>query len=334
MTTRRVRPSQRDVAQRAGVSRTTVSFVINDVEDANIPAETRQRVWDAVRELGFRPNEMARNLRSSTSNVLGLVTNEIATTPYAVAIIKGAQDAAHARGKTLLIIDVEGEAAATDEALSAMSRWQVEGLLYATDYHRAAPPVVAEPDTPVVLVDCFDPEGELPSIVPDERQGSRLATDTLLAAGHHRIGFINGPDGFAASAERLDGHMGALADAGIEANDDLVRTGDWWQESGARHTADLLDLPEPPTALFCANDWMAMGAYDVIRERGLRIPQDIAVIGFDNRVEIAAHMRPALTTIALPYSEMGKRAVEHLLGTDPVQGIERLTCPLVRRSSV
>lgn len=330
------RPSQQDVADRAGVSRTTVSFVMNNVAHANIPEETRQRVWRAVDELGFRPNELARSLRSTVSNVIGLVTTEIATTPYAVGIIKGAQQVAFAHGKTLLIVDTEPTDSALEDAMAKLSRWQVEGVIYATEYHREVGPVDWIGETPAVLVDCFTADGSITSVVPDERQGGRRATETLIAAGHRRIGMINGPEGLPASVGRLDGFRDAHESAELTVDERLVRTGDWWQESGARHAADLLDLADPPTALFCANDWMAMGAYDVIKERGLRIPDDVAVIGFDNREEIAAHMRPRLTTIALPYYEMGHWAVEHLL--DEEHGYETehrlLDCPLVRRDSV
>jgi LacI family transcriptional regulator len=115
----------------------------------------------------------------------------------------------------------------------------------------------------------------------------------------------------------------------------LIRTGDWWQESGARHAADLLAAAGPPTALFCANDWMAMGAYDLVKERRLRIPEDVAIVGFDNREEIAAHMRPGLTTVALPYYDLGRRGIELLIaGALPGAEPERLPCPLIRRGSV
>lgn len=333
MTGRR-RPSQRDVAARAGVSRTTVSFVLNDVPDVAIPAATRARILAAAAELGFRPNELARSLRSSRSTVLGLITSEIATTPYAVAIIKGAQQAAAAHGRTLLIVDTDGSAGPTAEALSAMVRWRAEGLIFATDYHREVRLPDDPGDIPIVLVNCFAGPGDAPAVVPDERQGGRLATRTLLDAGHRRIALINGPDGFPASAGRLRGYLDAHAEAGAPVPPGLIRTGDWWQESGARHTADLLGSADPPTALFCANDWMAMGAYDVVKERRLRIPEDVAIVGFDNREEIAAHMRPGLTTVALPYYEMGRRGVELALADPPpAPGIELLPCPLVPRGS-
>lgn len=336
------RPRQSDVAELAGVSRTTVSFVLNGVENIAIPEETRQRVLDAAAELGFRPNAMARSLRGGRSNVLGLVTSDIVTTPYSVEIVKGAQDQAHAKGQTLLIIDTGGSDNAGEEAVERLLEWRVDGMIFATEYHRpyAMPPAAMQ--SPAVLVNCFldhqaDNGQPMPTILPDEVQGGRVATQALIDAGHRRIGFINGPaEYFPASVGRLDGYRDTLESAGIRFDPELVRTGNWWQESGLRHTADLLGLADPPTAIFCGNDWMAMGAYDAIREAGLRIPDDVAVVGFDNRVEIADHMRPGLSTVALPYYQMGSRAVEVLLDQrlSAAAETELVTCPLVRRSSV
>jgi LacI family transcriptional regulator len=336
------RPRQRDVAELAGVSRTTVSLVLNDVEGVTIPEETRQRVWDAAAQLGFQPDALARSLRGAHSNIVGLVTSQIATTPYAVAIIKGAQDAAFQRGQTLLVIDTEGEQAAAADAVARLRQWRADGLILAADYHRRVdlPPGLG--DLPVVLVDCFadvsesgtDDRAPLPTVLPDEVQGGRLATQTFLDAGHRRIGFINGPDEFPASTGRLEGYRAALADAGVAFDEDLVRQGDWWQESASKATAELMGLDDPPTAIFCGNDWMAMGAYDSLRERGLAIPGDVSVIGFDNRVEIADHMRPRLTTVALPYRAMGSEAVAMLLdGERPTEPV-LLECPLVSRDSI
>jgi LacI family transcriptional regulator len=335
------RPLQKDVAELAGVSRTTVSFVLNGVENIAIPDDTRQRVLDAAAKLGFRPNAMARGLRGGWSNVLGLVTSDIVTTPYAVEIVKGAQDAAFARGFALLIHDTGGPQTPADETVERLLEWNVDGLIFATEYHRPyrLPTGTAHP--PTVLVNCFlDPALNVsprPTILPDEVQGGLVATQALLDAGHTRVAFINGPtEYFPACIGRLAGYRQALERANIGFDPDLVRAGDWWQESAAQHTFDLLALPEPPTAIFCGNDWMAMGAYDTIREAGLRIPDDIAVIGFDNRVEIADHMRPRLTTVALPYSRMGARAVEILLDPQLLAAAktELIPCPLIRRSSV
>ena len=334
------RPSMKDVAQLAGVSRTTASYVINDAPDASkVLPETKARVWAAVEELGYRPNAMAQRLRSNRSNVLGFITDDIATTPFAVDIVKGAQDAALAHNKLLLVMDTERNPTVEKMVFEMMTEWQVEGIAFATSHHRVINPVVDFHSIPSVLVDCRTEDRSLASIVPDEIQGGRVATETLLKKGHQRIGFINGSIDFPASVGRLAGYKQALAGQGVPFDESLVRYGDWWQESGHHHTRELMQLADPPTAIFCGNDWMAMGAYDALKELGLSIPNDVAVIGFDNREVIAAHMRPPLTTIALPYYEMGRWAVEYLIeqaaeeqAVEPVQ--TTLECPLVERSSV
>lgn len=338
----RRRPLQKDVATRAGVSRTTVSFVLNGVPNIAITDETRQRVHEAALELGFRPNAMARSLRGGRSNVLGLLTSDIVTTPYAVEIIKGAQDAAIEHGQTLLIVDTAGSPSEGEEEVERLAEWRIDGLIFATEYHRVCRLPAAATQLPTVLVNCFvEPYLKAgrarPTIIPDEVTGAAAATQALVDAGHQRIGFINGPPDYAPAHDgRLAGYRETLEAAGLPYDPQLVRNGDWWQESGAEHTAALLAGDDPPTALFCGNDWMAMGAYDAIKEAGLRIPSDIAVVGYDNRVEIADHMRPNLTTVGLPYRAMGRRAVEVLLDPEllAAAATELIPCPLVTRASV
>jgi LacI family transcriptional regulator len=332
------RASMADVARLAGFSRTTVSLVLNEVPHVTFPEETRKRIWAAVEQLGYRPNAMARGLRSTHSHTLGLITDNIATTPYAVDIIRGAQSAALAHKKMLLVFDTEGNDEVEQKGFDMLQGWGIEGLIYATNYHRAVEPPIDLHSLPAVLVDCFVPDRSLPSVVPDEAQGGHTATEVLLKAGHKRIAFVNGIPDWPASIGRLEGYRRALAEYGVECDESLVLAGDWMQESCYEATHTLFSRPEPPTALFCANDWMAMGAYDALKERGLTIPEQVAVVGFDNREVIAAHMRPPLTTVALPYFEMGYWAVEYLLGasTDgqsrqPVQHV--VPCPLVLRSS-
>lgn len=334
------RPSMKDVAELAGVSRTTASYVINNAPDADsIPPETQARVRAAVEKLGYRPNAIAQRLRSNKSNVLGFITDDIATTPFAVDIVKGAQDAALAHNKMLLVMDTERNSRVEQTVFEMMTEWRVEGIAFATSHHRVIKPVVDFHATPSVLVDCYTDDRSLPSIVPNEVQGGRIATETLLKKGHRRIGFINGSMDFPASAGRLEGYKQALTAFGVPFIEALVRVGDWWQESGYTQTQKLMQQPNPPTAIFCGNDWMAMGAYDALKELGLSIPTDVAVIGFDNREVIAAHMRPPLTTIALPYYDMGKWGVEYLIAhgseeqsPEPIQAT--LECPLVERESV
>jgi LacI family transcriptional regulator len=326
-----------EVAQRAGVSRTTVSFVLNDRPDVAIPPETRRRVLDAVAELGYRPNAGARALAARRSDSYGLVT-EIVTAPFAVEVIKGAQDRAHEQGKFLLITSSESEAAAEAEAIERLLEQRVEGLLYATTWHRGVhvPPIVHE--VPTVLVNCFDADDVLPSVVPDEVSGGYHATRRLLDAGHTRVGLITLDPAIPASIGRRDGYEKALAESGIPVDLSLVVPGDATADGGYAAASELLDLDTAPTAIFCGNDRMAMGAYDAIKERGLSIPGDVAVVGFDNQELIAAYLRPRLTTVALPFQEMGARGVDMLAALTTGQPTSTrkvlVDCPLLERSSV
>lgn len=344
--TRRRGVTMSDVAKHAGVSRTAVSFVLSNRENASISEETRNRINDAVHELGYRPNAGARALASRRSDWYGIVT-EIVTAPFAVDIIKGAQDQAWLDRRFLLIApsdqaDAQGpNQGLEDAAIEKLLEQRVEGLLYAATYHRGVhvPPSAGE--VPTVLINCFDADGKLPSIVPDERAGGRAAVGRLLKAGHRRIGVINLDPDIPAAVGRLEGAREALAEAGLELDPQLVVSGHATADGGYEAAGQILDMDPKdgrPTALFCLNDRMAMGAYDAIKERGLTIPGDIAVIGFDNQELIAAYLRPKLTTVALPFEEMGAlgvRTLAALTAGQPIIADQQLVdCPLLERSSV
>ncbi|HEX5691762.1 MAG TPA: LacI family DNA-binding transcriptional regulator, partial [Roseiflexaceae bacterium] len=317
---------------------TTVSFVVNNVANANIPQETRDRVWAAVEELGWRPNALARGLRLQQSQMVGLISDEIVTSPHAGKIIQGAQDAAWASTKMLLVINTANNLDIERAALDMMLERQVEGLIYATMYHREVTPPPALAHVPSVLLNCYSADGRISSVVPDERQGGRTATETLLRHGHRRIGLINEIGPLPAMFGRLEGYKQALAAAGIAFDPALVRSGVVVAEEGYRCARELMQLPERPTALFCYNDSMAMGAYDAIRELGLAIPDDIAIVGFDNLELIAAQLRPTLTTVELPHYAMGQWAVQYLLNHADVDAHNpihhAIPCRLIERASV
>ena len=187
-------PSLYDVGRVAGVSQTTVSFIVNNVPNVNIPQETRDRVWAAVEELGWRPNAMARGLSLQRSHTIGLISDEIVTSSHAGKIIQGAQDAAWAQNKMLLVINTGSNLDIERVAVEVMLERQVEGLIYATMYHRSVTLPAALRQVPTVLLDCYVEDRSLPSVVPDEVQGGRTATQALLQKGHRRIGFINNVD--------------------------------------------------------------------------------------------------------------------------------------------
>lgn len=326
--------TMRDVAKAAGVSVSTVSHVVNDKKGARIGQDARDRVRQAIQDLGYRPNAMAKNLVKGGSRFLGLVADAIASTPFAGQIIHGAQDEAWRHGYVLLVANTEGNDDAEAEAIAMMLEHKVRGILYSTWYHRevAMPVGLAEADS--VLVNCFSAQGDVPAVVPDEVAGGREATRMLLAEGHRRVGLINTTTASPAHDGRLLGYRQALAEAGIAFDPDLVLDAHPDQEGGYESVGRLLD--QRVTGVFCHNDRVAMGLYDGLREKGARVPEDIAVVGFDNQEVIAAHLRPPLSTVALPHYDLGRVGVRVLLGLDLPAADGRVTvaCPPVRRASV
>ena len=332
------RPSMKDVAELAGVSRTTVSFVLNDVPNSNIPKATQDRVWAAVAELGYRPNALARGLRSQQSHTIGFISDVVATTPHATTMIQGAQDLAWEHKKLLLLVNVGDRQDMKIAAANMMLERQVEGIIYATMYHREAHPPEIVKEVPTVMLDCFVADRSLPSVVPDEVLGAYIAVSTLIEKGHKRIGYLQNSDGVVAAHMRLAGYKQALDENNIPFDDKLVTA------VSDRHGYDgamiLLRRSDRPTAIFCFNDRMAMSAYDAIRNLNFRIPDDVAVIGFDNQELIAPGLYPALTTMELPHYKMGEWAVGQLLRLIDNPGDlsdsatqHKMVCPLICRES-
>jgi LacI family transcriptional regulator len=334
-----------DVANEAGVSITTVSHALNNTSGARVSDATRERVAAAAARLGYAPNKLAQGLRLNRTQVLALLSDEIATTPYAGRIILGAQEAASARGWVVLLLNTGGDRGLEDRAINAIFQYQIDGVLYATMYHRQ----VVVPDglsgLPVVLLDASSADAKYPSVVPDEIGGGRDAVRELIAAGHRRIGFVTNVDDIPATHGRLTGYRQALAEAGIAVVPDLVIVEQSDTPGGYRATLQLLRRPDPPTGVFCFNDRMAMGAYRAAHELGFRIPDDLSVVGFDNQELIAEELFPGLTTVALPHYEMGAWAVQTMIelldrdGAPAGPGRDApahaaMPCPVYRRDSV
>ena len=325
----------RDIAQRAGVGLGTVSRVLNN--HPNVSMATRQSVQEAIAELGYRRRAAAKALRTRKSMAIGFITDFIAVTPFAGNVICGAQDVAWQRDHLLLVVNTNADSILEESASENMLEREVEGIIYATMWHRE----VTLPDNirevPVVLVNCFVADRSLPSIVPDEKRGGYEATERLIRNGHRRIGFINHNVDIPAQVLRWDGYRTALDASGIGYADELVVLRRSEPSGGYEAMRQLLQLPQPPTAVFCFNDRMAMGAYDAIKECGLKVREDIAVIGFDNQELLAANLHPGLTSMELPHYHMGRWAAEYLLGN--LQDEEEapqimLECPLIERQSI
>jgi LacI family transcriptional regulator len=334
----------KDVAQAAGVSVTTVSHVLNEVAYARVSPETKERVRAAAAQLGYGPNRLAQALRTRRTGMLGLLSEDIATTPHAGRIILGADEAARQRGYNLMIINTSASASLESRTadVGALLERRVDGILYATMYHRAVDLPANLGGVPSVLVDSVSTSGTIPAVVPDEEGGARTAVAALLEAGHTRIGFLNNTDDVPATHLRLRGFRAALDGAGLDGGGAWVESGPSEVQGGYEAAIRLLIRRGAPTALFCYNDRMAMGAYRAAAELGLRIPDELSIVGFDDQQLIAANLHPALTTVALPHYEMGAWAAGQLIdaieGTATLEDAARqptlLECPLVVRDSV
>ncbi len=332
-----------DIARLAGVSRGTVSRVLND--SPSVSAETRQSVLSVIEELNYRPSFSARHMRTNSSNLVGfgLITDEVITTPYAVDMIRGAQESLWKQGKVMLVVNAGYGTDMTEASLEALLERRVEGIIYAAMYHRAVEVIPQMSQVKVVLANCFAADRSLPSVVPDEFSGGYHATKALLEKGHRRIAFINlGRDKrpeipIPAGIGRLAGHKQALSEYHVPFDEALLTYTDQTPQHNYQLALDMMQLPNPPTAFFCGNDRTAMGTYGALSHLGLRIPDDVAVVGFDNQPGVADMLWPRLTTVQLPHYEMGKWAVEYLMSAQdwPQQPVQHMIdCPLVERESV
>ncbi len=332
------RPTMTDVANEAGVSQTTVSLVLNHIDGARLSAETRERVRKAAIKLGYRPVRRGGSSPGAAgANAIGFVCDEISTDPWTAIELDGVREKAWEHGLTVSVAVTRGDAEMEQAVLARMAAQPLLGMIYATINTRAVHPPPALADLPTVLLNCYAADRSLPSVVPGEVAGGHTATDRLLSAGHRRIGYIGGEPRMEASRDRLKGYRQALATADLPFDPELVVAGNWEPLSGYQRAHELMRLTVPPTAIFCANDLMAVGCYEALKELGLRIPDDVAVMGYDDR-EIARHLHPPLTTVLLPHLEMGTVAAQQLLDitarpvTRPPQ--IKVECPLVERKSV
>ncbi len=327
------RVTMKDVAARAGVSQSTVSFVLNGMEGMRIGAETRQRVLDAVAALGYRPRAAGRPPNALSKRVIGFLLDEIATSPFAAISIDGAQETARKHDALLEIVMTGGDPAYETATLRKWAADGVQGVIYGSILTREITPPDGLSRHRAVLLNCYDAAGRFPSVVPAERRGGEAATKALLAEGHHRIAFISGESWMDASCQRQEGFERAMHEAGVTIDPVLVREGNFLPSGGRAATLELMQGQTRPDAIFCANDLMAVGCYEALKELGERPGETVAVMGYDDQ-EIAQHLSPALSTVLLPHREMGQWCCEVLLregSAPPAQ--ERMQCPVVLRGS-
>jgi len=304
-----MRTTLKDVAREAGVSHMTVSRVINNKE--GILQATRERVLKAVKKLDYRPNSVARSLVSMKTKLIGILVPDI-DNPFFSCMVKSTEHIANERDYTLMLGDTGGEIGNEKQYLDIMLGRMVEGVILVTP---------RMPDTdissygnriPLVVVDRKLNDTAITHLYADNRKGAALAVEYLIMLGHRRIGFISGPGGVQDSIHRENGYRDALARHGIQYDTRLVVRGNFLLNSGYRSFDYFLDLQEPPTAVFSSNDIMAFGLIKRARERGVSIPRDLSIVGFDN-ISVSALIEPPLTTVDHPVIEMGTRAIELLL---------------------
>jgi len=322
----------KDVALKAGVSQSTVSFVLNGLEDMRISRETRKRVMEAVEELGYRPRGAGRPPKAAGAGVIGLMFDEIATSPFAAISIEGVQEAAWKANMIVEVVMTGGDAEYEAEVLKKWSGDNAVGVIYGSILTRELSAPEGMGRHRGILLNCHDTEQRYASIVPAERRGGEVATATLIDAGHRRIAFISGEPWMEASDQRMEGYERALRAARIPVDPSLIVEGNFLPSGGRAATLELMRDGSRPDAIFCANDMTAVGCYEALKELGEMPGETVAVMGYDDQ-EIAQHLSPALSTVLLPHREMGQWCVERILSQDMPLIQERMECPLSLRRS-
>lgn len=298
-----------DVAKLAGVSVATVSRVL--AGSAHVSRETREKVLRAMEDLDYKPNMLARNLRKMQSKTIVVVIPDISN-PFFSDVIRGIQHVAREHGYHVLLGDTQNDVNAELDFIEMIKERAADGVILTTA--RTSPEKIMEMarEVPLVMACEYIEGAELPMVTIDNVFSAKRVVDHLAALGHRRIGFIAGPLHVIISRDRLQGFVQGLREHGIQQDSSLILEGDFTISSGYEQAVRLLQLPDPPTAIFASNDEMAIGAIKAIKHMGLKVPQDVAVVGFDD-IRMATVIEPALTTIYQPKFEIGKKAMEFLL---------------------
>lgn len=324
----------REVARRAGVAPITVSRVING--SGYVGEETRLRVQEAIAELDYVPNVLARGLRSKRTQTLGLLVTDI-TNAFWTTVARGAEDAAMENGYSLFLCNTDESVSKQEQYLLALVAQRVAGVIIAPASSDAADlRPLRRARLPHVVLDRRVPGLEADLVLGDSVAGARLLVEHLVSRGHRRIAHLGGPPGISTADERELGYRQALAAAAVPIEEGLIRRGEYRQESGYSQMQALLNEASLPSAIFAANNTLAVGALAALRERGLRVPADVAVACFDDLPQ-ASLIDPFLTVAAQPAYDFGTTAVRLLLERreNPRRPAQTVTLPveiIVRRS--
>jgi LacI family transcriptional regulator len=319
----------RDIAELAGVSIATVSRVMNGRPDVATP--TREKVIDVLRANDFSGNRSARALSSGRTGLIAF-TIPIVHSEYFAFILSGASEALYEQDMRLVLCPTQHQHDREVKLLDRLMHGNTDGAIFLLPEETSEElSRLHSTAYPVVVVDPREPlDSGIPAVAASHQTGARAATEHLLDLGHTQIAAITGPSGWTASRERFAGYAVAFASRGMLPQDRYLRRGDFMEEGGYCAAADLLDQSDPPSAIFCFNDNMAVGAMRAARERGLRVPADLSIIGFDDST-IARQLQPALTTVRQPLEEMGRVAVSLLTRLLDGQRVEALRIDLATK---
>ncbi|SDG22964.1 transcriptional regulator, LacI family [Pseudonocardia oroxyli] len=299
----------KDVAEHARVSLSTVSYVLND--SGPVAPERRDRVLDAVRVLEYSPNESARNLKRRGAATIGMIVPEL-TNQFFAMVTEGVQRAASARDVLVVLVVPDATEQPEEKQAKLLRSQRIDGVIYLSGTG-SMPASIYELARvgPVVLVDEQIPGLDLPAVVCEARKGAREVAAHVMQHGHRRVAVIGGPPSLWTAQQRLAGYREAFAWAGLDPDSVPVFAGDYRQASGRELAARALATEPRPTALVCMNDLMAIGAMEHCRAAGLRIPEDVSIVGFDD-LPVSALLTPRLTTVRQPAHDMGFRAASAL----------------------
>ena len=301
----------KDVARMAGVSTTTVSHVINKTRF--VAEATQKKVLAAVDELNYAPSAVARSLKCNTTRTIGMLVTK-STNPFFAEVVHGVEEFCYGAGYTLILCNTEGNLSKQRDYLRMLAEKRVDGLLVmCSDLDEQLLGLLErQKETPMVIMD-WGPESPHTDKIQDNAElGGYVAAKFFIEHGHKAIGCLTGHSEKTACRERLKGYRKAMSEAGLEVNEDWILEGDFECESAVGAAKQIISMAERPSAIFCFNDIMAMAMISTFQQAGIRVPEDISIIGYDN-IDLAPYFSPPLTTIHQPKRRLGKSAVEILM---------------------
>jgi DNA-binding LacI/PurR family transcriptional regulator len=329
----------RDIAEKLGVSVKTVSGALHG-NSARMSDETRKRIRALADELGYQPNIVARGMRQGVLPLIGLVAEGLITLPFATEIVRSLDNAGRNFGLSVVASNV-GAPRSAEAGIADAQRFLPKAIVYATMYHRTISLAPRARKMISLTINCKDVSGRIPAIVPDEVQAAGEIVKHCFARGRRRVAFLN-LQGIVAGILREEGFRAAHAASGVKINESWLRPatrGTRYSEFKpslvVNHVDELMRGGARPDTILCGNDRVALEVYGALRRHNVDIPNDVAVVSFDNQAEIAKRLDPPLTTMALPHREMGRRAAEIVAGVKPVtEMVEKIPFRLIDRASV